>query len=370
MIKILYVLNDLNNGGTESFVMNHYRTLDRSKFQADFLILSGKNLYYKDEISDKGDTVYHISKDNKKEYFKNIFRVKNFLDNHSYDVVHINSCSLKFMAQVAYAASKVKNKPKVIGHAHSIGEPENTLKYKIGTKLLKEVIEKNIDFAMSCSTDVAEMKFSKNRIESCNYKMIPNAIETSKFMFSEDSRYAIRKKYELDNGIVIGIVGRLEKWKNQSFLLDVLKKVREKDNAYLLMVGDGDIRDDLEQKAIALGVKDYAIFAGQVNNAFEFYSAMDVFCLPSFSEGFPFVLVEAQANGLKCLASTDITEETNISGTMSYLDRFNVDLWSEKIVSNGNRRLNNSEINKVIDIYDIKNATRNLEDIYMNLVNL
>lgn len=366
MIKILYALNDLKNGGTESFVMNYYRNLDRNRFHADFMILSGDELYYADEIRATGGKVIHISTDNKKDYLRNIYRVNSFLKQSDYDIIHINSCSLKFMAQIAFA-SKSSLGVKIIGHAHSVGEPKDTLKYKVSSWLLRNIIDYNIDYAMACSIDSAKMKFFKKRIQLDSFAMIPNAINTSKFEFSMESRNKIREQYNVGEAIVIGIVGRLEKWKNQSFLLDVLKKVNEIENTYLLMVGDGDIREELQNKAQMLGIVDRAIFAGVVDNANEYYSAMDVFCLPSFGEGFPFVLVEAQTNGLKCLVSSDVTVETNISGTVQYLDRFNVDLWVNEVISNARHRIAAENINRVIENYDIKNATRNLEKIYERL---
>lgn len=366
MIKILFVLNDLKNGGTEAFVMNYYRKLDEKRFYADFMVLSGDELYYADEIKAKGGKVIHISTDNRKNYFKNIYRVEKFLKENDYDIIHVNSCSLKFMAQIAFAARN-SSKAKIIGHAHSVGEPQDNLIYKVSSAVLKRIIDSNIDYAMACSTESAEMRFYDKRIQSNMYAMIPNAIDTIKFEFSMENRNKIRRQYDVGEAIVIGIVGRLEKWKNQTFLLDVLKKVNELENTYLLMVGDGDIREELQSKAKMLGVSEHAIFAGLVDNAYEYYSAMDVFCLPSFGEGFPFVLVEAQANGLNCLVSSDTTTETNISGTVQYLDRFNVDLWAEKVISNARCRISEENINKVIETYDIENATRNLEEIYDEL---
>ena len=71
-IRILYVLNDLLNGGTEAYVMNQFRELDQNKFHADFLVFSGRNIYYKDEICSYGGHVFVLSDNNNREFFTNI----------------------------------------------------------------------------------------------------------------------------------------------------------------------------------------------------------------------------------------------------------------------------------------------------------
>lgn len=363
-IKVLIAINDMNNGGTESFVMNYYREIDRNKFDISFLILSGKEVYYKNEIENNNDIIYHLSTDNKKYYFYNFFKICCFLKKNKFNIIHINACSLKFMGQIAIAA-KIAGVDAIIGHSHSVGEPQNTFKYQFGSFFLKKIIDRIIDFGVACSIDAGKGKFTYKRIKSNRFNIVPNAINCSYYRYNEYNRNLLRSSLNIKDELVLGIVGRLDECKNQTFLIDVIKEINQLISSTLLIIGDGEKRLELELKAKSLGIQDKVIFLGQLSNVNEYYSAMDIFCLPSYAEGFPFVLVEAQANSLKCFASKDITEETNISETVEYLDRHDLNIWCKKIILNKDTRINKEAVEIVLKQYDIKNAVKNLEELYI-----
>ena len=364
-IKLLFVLGSMHNGGTEAFAMNYFRNIDKRKFSIDFLVIQGDEEYFKEEIETAGSQIYHLFK-TEERYVKRIKKIRTFFIEHEYDIVHIHSCSLQFMATVAYAAKHGKGNI-VIGHAHSVGEPTGTWEDNIARYILKAIISHYLDYGMACSSDSARAKFTKKLICANRYFMMPNAIEIKKYGYDEKKRDKIREQYKLDDKLVVGIVGRLEKWKNQSFLLEAVQVVNQRREIYLMAIGDGDIREDLEMKAKRLGIADKVIFTGAVANANEYYSAMDLFCLPSYGEGFPFVLVEAQANGLKCLISDAITRETNVSGESKYLSIDNPKIWADAIDRYIGMRITEKSIQKIKEKYDIQFASKKLEHLYENL---
>lgn len=366
-IKLLFVLGSMHNGGTEVFVMNYFREIEKTKFDIDFLLVQGNEEYFKNEIETSGSHIYHLSNTNGGKYYKNIGKISNFFSEHEYDIIHIHSCSLRFLVLMAFFAKK-KQTGIVIGHAHSVGEPTGSFVDYIARLIMKGMASHYLDYGMACSTDSAEGKYTKKFIQSNRYKMIPNAIDTKKYAFSDGIRRKIRNRYNLEDQFVIGIVGRLEKWKNQSFLIEATKIVQETADVYLMIVGDGDIRADLEKQAESLGLEDKVIFTGAVNNANEYYSAMDLFCLPSYAEGFPFVLVEAQANGLKCLISDTTTREVDISGTSIFLPIQDPKVWAENIVKNKNSRISPETIQRVKEKYDIHYSAKDLERYYIAVV--
>lgn len=362
-IKVLFVLGTMHNGGTEVFVMNCFRAVNKQKFDMDFMIVQGEEEYFKNEIEEAGSHIYHLSGLNDGKYEKCLKQIKNFFSHHKYDIIHIHSCSLRFLAVTTHA-SRMKKTGVVIGHAHSAGEPKGFWVDKMIRSLLKSYISHNIDYGMACSTDSAEGKYTNKFIHSNRYKMIPNAIDTSKYAYSVENSNRIRSQYGLNGKYVIGIVGRLDKWKNQSFLMEVIQIVNQTQEVFLMIIGDGDIREELDDKAKVLGVEDKVIFTGAVSEANEYYSAMDLFCLPSYVEGFPFVLVEAQANGLKCLISDKVSRETDISGTSEFLPIQNPNIWAEAVLRNYNSRISADAIQTVRKKYDIKYVVKVLERIY------
>ena len=146
------------------------------------------------------------------------------------------------------------------------------------------------------------------------YTVFNNAIELDKFVYNEQIRNRIRKQYHIEDKYVIGHVGRFCYQKNHDFLIDIFEKVHEREkDSVLLLIGEGELEDEIKAKVHRLGLDECVIFAGTCNNVNEMYQAMDVFVLPSRYEGLPVVGVEAQAAGVPCLFSSNITSEILMS---------------------------------------------------------
>ena len=158
---------------------------------------------------------------------------------------------------------------------------------------------------------------------------MPNAIDTKKFEYDQDARVRLRNELNIPQDVfVIGHVGRFMFQKNHLFLLQVLKAVlRQKENAFLLLVGEGELQEAIRQNACELGLGDRVIFTGARKDVEKLYSAMDVFCLPSFYEGLPVVALEAQANGLPCVLSNRITTEMMIHKNVKMLPLDDFSEW-------------------------------------------
>jgi len=107
------------------------------------------------------------------------------------------------------------------------------------------------------------------------------------------------------NDFVIGSVGRIAPIKGHKYLIQAAEKViKEVANAKFLIVGDGPIRDEMEELSVRLGLDERVIFTGMREDVPEVLSIMDVFVLPSINEGMGRALVEAMAMGLPCVASS------------------------------------------------------------------
>ena len=123
-----------------------------------------------------------------------------------------------------------------------------------------------------------------------------------------------KKRKELgieDNSFVVGHVGRFADVKNHLFLLDVFIEISlSRPSAELLLVGDGELRSKIEEKAAELRLKNKVIFTGDRSDVNELMMVMDVFVFPSKYEGLPVTLVEAQCSGLPCLVSDMIPSDS------------------------------------------------------------
>ncbi len=368
-IKVLQCLGSLGIGGNEIFVMNFFRVINKERFQVDFLVFDGTRLNFLKEIEDAGSRVYICPEKNKKNMLKQMMFVYFILKKHHYDVVHCHKCGFKGLLRGTIPARLAGTK-RVISHSHNVGAPKHTFFDEIVRSALKILLCWSIDYGLACSDVAGQSKYTKGFMSSDKYGIIHNAIPVEKYQFNKQMRKDIRTKLQIEGTIVIGNVGRLVTQKNQKYLLDIVSFLsQENENVILLIVGGGELECALREEAERMGIANKVCFTGMVENANEYYSAMDVFVMPSLYEGLPFTAVEAQVNGLKCVVADTITTMTNISGDVEFLSLdAPVMVWAEKVVKQAGYRSDPKQTEKVLTEYDLKSEVKRLEEFYQVFV--
>lgn len=355
-IRVLQCVSNMDRAGIETMLMNFYRNIDKDKVQFDFLCNKSKPGDYDDEIRSLGGNIYVTPGLNPLKWFKYQKFMKSFFENHpEYKIIHCQNEAMGFPA--LYAAKKC-NIPTRISHSH------NTITrfdFKWPIKILYKLLLKGVatDY-VACSHAAGLYLFGKD------VKIINNAIDSDKFLFNNNIRKKIRKQLNIDNNYVIGHVGRFEPQKNHEFIIDMFYNYqKENDKAVLLLIGTGSLFNRIKEKVEKLGIKDKVLFLGNISNVNEIYQAMDIFILPSEHEGLPVVGIEAQTSGLRCLFSDKITKEVDITGNVVFLPINSYEDWICEFNKNCSfERLNMKKI--IVDKnYDIKNATRRIEDFYL-----
>jgi glycosyltransferase involved in cell wall biosynthesis len=193
-----------------------------------------------------------------------------------------------------------------------------------------------------------------------------NGIRSERFRFSPADREEIRKQYGItDEQILVGCVARITEQKNPFFLLEIFSLLHRQDNRYrLMMVGDGSLREQVEAKIVGLGLQEYVVLTGPRDDAYRYYSALDVFVLPSLFEGLGISFVEAQTNGLPTFASLAVPQEATISDLIEYLPlEDGAELWARRILASEGRK----ESPETDERYDIRIHVKELEDQYLKL---
>lgn len=358
-VKVLNILSDLARGGTTQVIMNYYRNMNENEVVYDFLCLTESKGVYEEEIEEKGGEVYKIKPISSGLFF-NIKSTMSFFKNHSYDVVEIHSPTpLRF----SYALiAKLYGTKTIIFHAHN-----SNLTPSIKEKVCSKIVNRICDFNFACSILAGEYMYGGK-----SFQIINNAIQLEKFDFNLKLRTEIRKQFSIkENENVIGFLGRLDnKQKNLDLLVDVFYRVlEEKKDCVLFIVGDGDYRKIMESKINQLRIQDKVVFTGMVNSPERYYNAFDCFAIPSFYEGFPVTLVEAQTNGLPIIASDCISSDTNIIKELYEAITINrdanaVELWKDAIISSFKK----NRYGRVEDMkeagFDIKHESMKLQNFY------
>lgn len=288
-------------GGLTTVAMNYYRNIDHSAFQIDFASTNECPQILEEELRANNSRYYKLPNRTTSplSYMK---KLRNIC--REYDAVHIHGNSATTVLELIPA--RLAGVEKRIVHIHN-----TKCDHSFAHRLLYPLMKLNMTDAIACSGAAGEWIFKDG-----NFIVLNNAIDLSKYSYNETSRRMIRKKYNIDmDSLVVGHVGKIVEQKNHLFLIDVFKKITENnEKARLLLVGDGVMRNTVEEKIKTMNMENKVIFAGMHESAAKFLSAMDMIVFPSLWEGLPLSLLEAQANGLPCIASDVITSEVNMGG--------------------------------------------------------
>jgi glycosyltransferase involved in cell wall biosynthesis len=367
MIRVLHVLSSLG-GGVGSMLYNYYTHINRNIIQFDFIVHGEKIGMLEDKFRKMDCNIYHV-KPKKEGLLQNLSQIRKIIYSQpKYDVVHCHQNLTSFVPLYFAKNAGINTR---IAHSHTTFCGKGTginLKDLVFRYLLKSYA--NHFFA--CGIDAAKCLYGEKKYIEDKVDIIPNAIDESLYRFNPLIRNEVRRELHIEDKFVIGHVGRFSKEKNHKFILQVFEEIYQfNKNSALLLIGDGELERETKQLARSLKASNNIIFLGLREDVNRILQAMDCFILPSLHEGFPVTLIEAQANGLKCFASTAVPKETNITGLVDYLElSAGADHWADCILNYQHGYERNAQTEKVIGAqYDIKQASNYLEKLYLNYLN-
>lgn len=361
MIRVLHILHSMNRGGIETFLMNIYRNVDRGEVQFDFLLHVDEECAYDDEIIAMGGKIFRIP-GRRQGIQKNRRALDSFFSEHTeYKIVHQHVSSLSYIEPLRIAARK--NIPVRIIHSHNTMEGGGKFHKYLHLWNQRDLEQYATDF-LACSEPAALWICGQKRFKMKKYMIIKNGINTKDFSYSRQNREKIRDELGIKGEKVIGHIGRFSPQKNHTFLIDIFNYINKKDpDIILLLVGDGNLRQQIQNKVNRLGLQDRVIFTGIRADVPDLYCAMDVFLFPSLYEGLGMVLVEAQAAGLPCVVSEKgIPEEVKLNNNLLFISlEKKPEWWAAACLEavNGKRILTPS-----VEEYDIKKVGGELAPFY------
>lgn len=359
MKKVLIIINTgfVSYGGLTTVMMNYYRAIDKTNLQIDFASTNvvEENLYK--ELLDNGSKYFCLG-DRKKilKYQINLFKV---LKAGNYEVVHINGNSATMVVELL--PSKICRVKKRIVHNHTARCNHQRLH-----RILYPIFKRLYTDAIACSKKAGEWIYRDG-----NFIVFNNGIDTEKYRFCLKQRKKIRDQYGIEDGCtLIGHVGKIYEPKNHPFLINIFRKITQLDtSAKLILVGDGEMRKQIESQVKELNIADKVIFAGMQNNIPAYLSAIDIFMFPSIWEGMPLSVIEAQASGLPCLISESIDKDVCISNSILRLPIDSSDVWVDAFIKTNiaDRRFQSNEnIQKIVEKnYDSRSVANKLKALYL-----
>jgi len=361
MKKVLVLISTkfVTYGGLTNAFMNYYRNMDKTDLIIDVASTLDADEVLIKEIECNGGK-YIALPDKRKNIIKYIKKF-NFVC-RGYDVIHVNGNSATMGLELMIAK---KNKiPVRIAHCHS-----TKTSFPLYNFILTPIFNKSYTNGLAVS-DMAGWVYGKRK-----FRVLNNAIDTSKYAYNEQQRAKIRKQYGIsDFDLVLGHVGKIYEAKNHKFLIQLFHELSKNEkNVKLLIVGDGILRSEIEDEIDKYNLNDRVIITGMQNETAPFYSAIDLFLFPSIFEGFGLAILEAQASGLNVLASEAVPRMVDIAKCVTFLP-LNIERWLSEALkkisdSEATNRIltSNNNIKKIIDKnYDIKKCSNELRKIYIS----
>lgn len=341
MKKILHVITTLDNCGTEKYLINLLQGTYK-QYDNYILIYKDKNMW-KDKLNEMGIKVFCV--DNNKDNFKRIKFIRKTIKENKIDILYSYTYYNSAFVLLASVFTCVK---KRIVHSHrtNVDRKINPIK-KFFSKLVISILANK---CLACNVDAGKSLFLPFR----KIKVINNSIDINEYIFNMQERNKIRADLKIKkNDIVIGTIGRLDYNKNQLFLINVFNNyMKLNESSKLIIIGDGEERENLVKYINKNNLSDSIMLLGNKSDANRYYSVMDVFVLTSYNEGLPFVLIEAQANGLSCVVSDCVSKEAKINKNVVFLS-INEDInnWVDSIDIYSKKREKN--IDNVIRKYSL-----------------
>lgn len=370
--RILHMFTSLDRGGAESRTMDLYRTIDRKEIQFDFAVMRDGEHYFTNEINKLGGRIFYLQHPRivgLLEYQKQLRKVLNiegpFIAVHSH---------LSIFSGIVMFCAMMERIPIRIAHSRSAPtkkSEKSNIFYRVYAQIMRVLIHLFATHKVSCGTDAGYYLFGKRAMDKKNVSIIPNAIDLSIYENINDDKYLLRKKYGFNEAsFIIGTVGNLNPWKNHAFLIDVFPLIKEKyPNSLLVVIGKGILYNALMDKVVNLNIKDSVLLLGRRNDVPQLLHTFDVFVLPSFYEGVPGVVVEAQAAGIPCVLSDSITRDIDFGNNMvTYLSLdATKQEWANKISYTGHKPLaKKGECLQILreNGYDVVDSAKQIRKIY------
>ena len=307
-VRILQIVTvRLGYDGLSSYVLRYAAAMDRARIKMDILAINEPPEEIRRAL-DKLGVGLNVIKGRLKNPVGYMRRLAQLVRKNRYDVVHVhgNSCTLAVDLMGAYlGGAKVR-----IAHSHN-----TSCRFRIAHRALRPAFDRLYTHALACGERAGDWLFGRRP-----FKVLPVAVEPEKYAFDP----ALRAKYRAELGagdeLLIGSVAHFAPHKNHGFLLEIFAAYHKVDPAArLVLVGDGNLRSEIEAAVNRLGIAGAVDILGLRTDVCSLEQAFDVMLLPSLFEGFPTVLLEWQCAGLHALVSDTVTPEAALTDMVGFL---------------------------------------------------
>ncbi len=359
MEKVLQVPGSLNLGGAETMLVNVMRGLDREKLNFDFVVPGAEPGYYEPAVRAMGAQVHHIPK-RSESFWKSHREFYRVVKEGGYKVVHFHTQNAFFTSLQVFLARRA-GAERIVVHSH------NTMDWRSGMALrlhpyCRKWLYRHTDVRLACGREAGAWLFGTED----GVEVLPLPVQCDKLQFDAARQAALKQDAGLAGKTVYLHVGRFMEVKNHDFVVKIFAELhRRQPDSVLLLVGDGELRPAVEAQVKEAGLTGAVRFLGNISDVPDKMVLADVLLFPSKYEGFPTVLLEAQAAGLECFVSDTITPEVRLTGRVHPLPlTSSAAEWADAVLAaprSADRAADNAAVRQK---YDVSVVTKRLVELY------
>ncbi|MBD5104991.1 MAG: glycosyltransferase family 1 protein [Ruminococcaceae bacterium] len=357
-IKVLIVCTVPSHiNGITNVIFNILQHCDFSKFEFGYVSINLPHPRYQNLLKELNIKHFTIPRkiSNPLSYISDLSKIAK-----EYDIIHVHGNSATMVLEML--AARIGQVRIRIAHSHN-----TTCNMRLLDWFFRPLFYKLCNTRMACSEDAGQWLFRHR-----NFTILKNGINTESFVYDSQKRRSIRDAFNISNEVLIGHIGNFIPQKNHSLLIQIFHDYHKiNPHSKLMLIGEGELMGNIKELVRNLNISTDVIFTGSVPNAADYLSAIDLILMPSLYEGFPLTMIEAQANGLRIVASSTISESSNITDLVSFVPiNAHTDQWvntMSSLISNDNSREETSQtaISKIKNCgFDIKQVTDTLMQIY------
>ncbi|MDD3284448.1 MAG: glycosyltransferase [Patescibacteria group bacterium] len=373
--KLCHIITQTHFGGAQKYLCDIINNLD-DNFEITIAFGEGKKEELKKYITNKNVKIVKL-----KHLIRNINIFKDklaflelfiFFKKYKFDIIHLHSSKAGFIASITGKLTGVK---KIIYTAHGWVFKENLNPTKKQFYILLEKFSSKFKDKIICvSQNDYNLALEKNIVSKNKLTMIYNGIKSKNYLNNEDAReFLFQKINTLDTKQkIIGTISNLYSNKGINYLIESAILLNEKyNNLLFIIIGSGPEKENLQKLIKKNNLKNFFLI-GNINNAYKYLKAFDIFALTSIKEGLPYTLLEALEAKISIVCSNleSLTEiiENNQNGLI--YDVKNINDLTDKIqtlLDNNDvaEKLKNND-RLILSKFDFQNFIENIKNIYLN----
>lgn len=352
-IRIAFCLVGLD-GGVGNLLLNYLDHMDLSDYEIRIIAHDTSSELYRAAFEKRGAKIIPV-RSKKQSVIGNFLDIRKGIEGCNIVHAHMTLTNMFPLAAAFSRGISVR-----ISHSHLV--EKKTIKSRLlslGTRLFATEF-------WACGYEAGKFLYGAKP-----FFVLNNAIEMKEFLFDPNVRTEERKYLGVTSDeLLIGHVGRFTRQKNHSFILQVFREVRKlNSNAKLLLIGEGELFEEIKHEASSMGVSDYIIYTGPIDDVSQKLMAIDLFMLPSLFEGLPVSVIEAEATGAPCVLSDNITKEVGINKNVQYLSlHISKEIWAREIIELSQEKRIVDQSKLIHCGFDISTEAEKLNLLYRKLV--